>query len=401
MEAQASEVKNTTATKKIFSLSKRIRAVVGGAGASKTFSILIWAIDYGQSRKNKIVSVVSETFPHLERGAIKDFKFIMQACGYWKDERWNETKHTYKFETGTTLEFFSADKLGRARGPRRDVLFLNEANNIGYEVARQLILRTKEVVWLDWNRSEEFWYEEEFEGKRDDIDFLKLTFLDNEALDDGERQEILRLQSNKYLWQVYGLGELGEREGKIFSRWKPIDEIPHEARLERYGLDFGYSNDPTAIVAIYYWNGGYILDELAYQKELSNKQIADILLNLPKALTIADSAEPKSIDELRTFGVNIMPTTKGPGSVLQRIQLTQAQQISYTKRSIHLAKEYRNYKWQQDKDGRIINEPEHLWSHSMDAITYAISSLVPVMRNLETWRGMIRKGEKERPMPGR
>jgi phage terminase large subunit len=179
----------------------------------------------------------------------------------------------------------------------------------------------------------------------------------------------------KYKW----LGEPNSLEQRIFREWQVLDDIPHEARLERFGLDFGYSNDPSAIVAVYYYNGGYILDEVCFQKGLSNKQIADILLNQKRALIIADSAEPKSIDEIRSYGLNIIPTTKGPGSVLQRIQMAQDQQISVTKRSTNIYKEYRNYCWLKDKEGRVINEPDHLWSHSMDAFMYALATVAPAV----------------------
>lgn len=146
-------------------------------------------------------------------------------------------------------------------------------------------------------------------------------------------------------------------------------------------MDFGYSNDPTAIVAIHHYNGGYILDEVCFQKGLSNKQIADILLNLPRSLAIADSAEPKSIDELRLYGLTILPSNKGPGSVLQGIQYVQSQRISVTKRSINLLKEYRNYVWVTDKDGRIINEPIDIFNHGMDAIRYGLESLKATAAN--------------------
>jgi len=176
---------------------------------------------------------------------------------------------------------------------------------------------------------------------------------------------------------VYGEGQLGVSEGRIYSDWQTIDEVPHEARLERYGLDFGYSNDPTAIVAIYKYNNGYIVDQIAYQKGLSNKQIADILINVSRALCIADSAEPKSIDEISSYGVTIQPSQKGQGSVLQGIQYVQQQRISVTKRSLDVLKEYRNFLWQTDKDGKVINEPELIWKHSMDAISYGMNSLKP------------------------
>jgi len=366
----------TRATRKILKLRKRIRGVAGGTGASKTVSIMLWLIDYAQSTKGKLLSVVSESFPHLKRGAIRDFMNIMETHGYFKRSRWNKTDYIYTFEKGSRLEFFSADQPGKVRGPRRDVLFINEANNISYETYTQLEIRTKEIIWLDWNPVAEFWWYEEIMGKMD-CDFITLTYKDNEALDKRLVATIEARKGNKNWWRVYGLGLLGEAEGRIFTGWKMIDEIPHEAKLERNGLDFGYSNDPTAIVAIYRYNGGFILDEILHRKGMSNKQIADTLLNASDTLTIADSAEPKSIDEIRGYGVNIIGAQKGQGSVLQGIQYVQDQKISVTKRSLNIIKSYRNYLWETDKDGKIINIPEHPFSDAMDAVRYGMESLRP------------------------
>lgn len=207
-----------------------------------------------------------------------------------------------------------------------------------------------------------------------------------------EDDKIKRPGLYKHKW----LGEPISQDQKIYRDWQIVDDIPHEARLERYGLDFGYTNDPSAIVAVYYYNGGYILDEVLFQKGMSNKQLADTLLNLKKALTIADSAEPKSIDEIRSFGVNIQPASKGQGSVMQGIQAVQTQQVSVTKRSINLIKEYRNYLWETDTDGRVLNEPEHLFSHSMDAIRYAMNSLIPMIQRKDMIDNMPRYAEKKR-----
>lgn len=370
---------DTTATKKVFELKKRIRAVAGGTSASKTISILIWLIDYCQVKqdRNKLCTVVSESYPHLSHGAMLDFQNIMVDRGYWKDSLWNKSEHSYSFDTGNKLEFISFDKFGKAHGPRRDVLFLNEANNLNYLICDQLITRTREIVWMDWNPSSEFFFYTEMLPKRNDIDFITLTYKDVESLDETTIHEIESHMGNKNWWTVYGLGQLGEIEGKVYKDWAIVDEMPHEARLERYGLDFGYSNDPTAIVAVYYYNGGYILDEITYQKGLSNKQIADILNNQPKALVIADSAEPKSIDEIMSYGVNIQPTLKGKDSILHGIQYVQDQRVSMTKRSLNLIKEYRNYLWQTDKNGKIINEPEVVFNHCCDALRYALESFKP------------------------
>lgn len=182
-------------------------------------------------------------------------------------------------------------------------------------------------------------------------------------------------------------------QGKIYSNWRKINEIPHEARLERIGLDFGYSNDPTAIVAIYYYNGGYILDEITYQKGMSNKQIADTLLLQQNVLVIADSAEPKSIDEIKLYGVNIQPAQKGSDSVNQGIQYVQSQKISVTERSRNIWTEYENYAWLISKDGETKNIPKPGYDHAQDAIRYGFDSLRP-QRSVGNQVQAIRKAQQ-------
>lgn len=355
-------------------LKKRIRAIQGGTSASKTVSIVLILINMAQTDEEPtITSIVSESFPHLRRGVMLDFLQIMQQHKYFKDDRWSKSDFTYTLETGSKIEFFSVDQPGKVRGPRRDRLFINEANNISYETFDQLEVRTKELIFLDWNPTNEFWFYTEVEN-RSDVDKLIVTYKDNEGLSKEIVDSIEQRKNRKGWWQVYGLGQLGEVEGKIYKDWKIIDDIPHEAQLIRYGLDFGYTNDPTAIVAIYEYNGGYILDEILFKKGMSNKQIADVLLNLEKALVIADSSEPKSIDEISSYDILILGAQKGRDSVMNGIQVVQNQRISVTKNSINVIHEYRNYLWITDKDGRILNEPEHQFSHSMDAIRYAIVS---------------------------
>lgn len=299
----------------------------------------------------------------------------MKEHNYFKDSLWNKSESTYTFETGSKIEFFSVDQPDKLRGARRDRLFINECNNVPFDAFEQLEVRTKEFIFLDYNPTNEFWAITDLAG-RDDIEKIILTYKDNEALSEDIIKSIEQRKDRKGWWQVYGEGQLGEVEGKIYRDWQIIDEIPHEARLERYGLDFGYTNDPTAIVAVYYYNGGYILDEITFQKGLSNKQIADILSNHDTALVIADSAEPKSIDEIASYGISIVGAEKGKDSINHGISLVQSQRISVTKRSINLIKEYRNYLWQTDKYGKVINEPDVIFNHCMDALRYAMVSLV-------------------------
>ncbi len=386
----------TTATKKIIRLHKptilddgtelppkRVHGIPGGTSAGKTIATLLFLIAKAQKdplTAPTLTSVVSESVPHLKRGAIRDFLNIMQQHGYYKEKLWNKTDFIYTFETGSKIEFFSSDNGDKLRGARRDRLFINEANNVTFDAFEQLEVRTKEFIILDWNPTNEFWWYTEIKPKRDDWDELTLTYLDNESLDQNIVESIEQRKNRKGWWQVYGLGQLGEVEGKIYKDWAIIEDIPHEARLERYGIDFGYSNDPTAIVAVYYYNGGYIVDELVFRKEMSNKMIADVILNHGNTpvLVIADSAEPKSIAEIASYGLTVLPCEKGADSVRNGISVVQQQRISMTSRSANLINEYRNYLWRTDKDGKFLNPPvpEAGRDHTLDALRYAVVSLV-------------------------
>jgi phage terminase large subunit len=378
------EFKAVTATHKLLKLDKRIRAAAGGTSASKTISILLILIDKCQSAVvddgQLLVSVVSESLPHLKRGVMRDFLNIMEAHKYFRENQWNRTDFIYSFSPKVRMEFFGVDTPDKVRGPRRDILFMNEANNCPFESFEQLEVRTKDEIWLDWNPTNEFWFYTEILPYREtDLDFITLTYKDNESLDVNIVKSIEARKHNTSWWKVYGLGQLGEVEGKIYKDWMIIDEIPHEARLERLGLDFGFANDPAVLVAVYAYNGGYIVDELLHRTHMSNKRIADYILNgsFPNTLCIADSSEPKSIAEMQEHGVNIIGSQKGPGSVNQGIQWVQDQRVSMTKKSANTIKAYRNYMWKTDRDGKIIDVPDHRYSDPMDAIRYALETLRP------------------------
>lgn len=368
----------TTATRKIASLNKKIRGVQGGTSASKTISILLHLIHEAQSdKKPTLTSVVSESIPHLKRGALRDFKNILQAHKYWSDDNWNATDSIYTFETGSQIEFFSTDNGDKLRGSRRDRCFMNEANNCTLDAFDQLEVRTKSYIYLDWNPTIEFWFYTDVKPHREDVDHIILTYKDNEALSQEIIDSIEARKTRTQWWKVYGMGLLGEVEGKIYRDWVQIDEIPHEAKLVRRWLDFGYTNDPTAIGDLYEYNGGYILDEIAYQKGMKNKPIADLLLaQEDQVLTIADSAEPKSIDEISDYDVLITGCEKGPGSITRGIDVVQDQRISYTKRSKNIHREYMNYLYKVDRDGKTLNVPEEGFDHHMDGIRYAIADIV-------------------------
>lgn len=377
----------TTAKSKVFALRKRIRAVKGGTSASKTISILQWIIDYCQTKsetkEDEIVTVASESFPHLNLGAIRDFKNIMIDRGYWKDGAWNATKSFYTFETGNIIEFMSVDTYGKAHGPRRDILFLNECQYLSWAIVDQLIIRTRKVVWMDWNPVEDFWFHDQILPYRaDEVDYITLNYKDNEALDETTIREIESHQHDKQWWPVYGLGQDGEIQTRIYTGWGILDEIPPEARLKGKGLDFGYTNDPTALIDLYEWNDSYIVDEVLFEKGLFNSDIAKTI-GKNTVITVGDSAEPKSIAEIAQYGVNIIASKKGKGSISHGIDSVKSKKIFVTKRSLNVIKEYRNYIYLKDDAGKITNEPRDLFNHSMDAIRYIIAFFTPKREDIQ------------------
>jgi len=374
-------LKKTTAQTKISNLKKRVRVVRGGTSASKTFSIIPFLIDYAVKNAKQEISIVAETIPHLRRGALRDFLKIMDLIGMYRDDQFNKSSLTYQFKNGSFIEFFSADNSSKLRGARRDVLFVNECNNIDWESYYQLAIRTRKFIYLDYNPVSEFWVDQELIGDID-TDFVVLTYKDNEALDESIVKEIEKAKEKaktssywKNWWDVYGLGLVGSVQGTIFTNWQQIDNIPSEARLLGLGLDFGYSVDPTACVAIYKYNDSYILDEVLYKKEMSNR---DIFMNLQnfRDMVVCDSAEPKSIAELQSYGLRCIGANKGKDSIVHGIQLVQQQNILVTKRSTNLIKELRGYVWATDRNNQPTGDPIDINNHLMDAMRYGFSHVI-------------------------
>jgi phage terminase large subunit len=365
----------TTAQSKISKLKKRIRIVQGGTSSSKTFTILPFLIHYAADKPNSEISVVSESIPHLKRGALKDFLKIMDWVGNFNPNNFNKSNLTYKFSNGSYIEFFSADQPDKLRGARRDILFINECNNVSFESYQQLAIRTKKFIYLDYNPTNEFWVHTELMNEPTS-DFIILTYKDNEALDPAIVKEIekakVKAETSSYWenwWKVYGLGQIGTLEGVIFNNWQQIDVLPNDARLLGYGVDFGYSNDPTAIVEVYKWNDKRIINEICYQKELSNSQIAKFIKTQEDCY--CDSAEPKSIAELRAFGINARAVRKGSDSINFGIQVMQEQEYLITKQSTNLINELRKYAWDKDKKtGATLNKPIDMFNHAIDAFRY-------------------------------
>lgn len=350
---------------------------ISGGIFGKTFSILPILID--KAIKNPLIdiTVIGVSVPHLKGGAMKDFIKIMKLTNRWIADNWNESNRKYTFTNGSSIEFVNADG-DKAVGPRRNILYVNEANLISYNVYNQLAIRTSGDIYLDFNPTNQFWAHTEVLTE-DDAELLVITYEDNEGLSEVIVNELLakkkKGETSEYWrnwWRVYGEGQIGRLEGVIFQNWKEIDFIPQGAELLGLGLDWGYSNDVTAAIAVYKYNGKLLLDEIIYQKGLSNKQIANMILaEFTKSTQVyADSAEPKSIDEVRSYGVNIQPTKKGPDSINYGISLLQEYDIEVTKRSYNLKMEFEKYIWKIDKEGNSINQPIDNWNHAIDATRY-------------------------------
>lgn len=403
----------TTAIKKLRKLSARVRIIPGGTSAGKTYGILPLLIDAATRRRLEI-SVVSESIPHLRKGAMRDFLKIMQCTERFIPEHWNKSSFTYTFTNGSFIEFFSADKQSKVRGPRRDILYINECNAVDFETYSQLAIRTKKYIWLDFNPTAEFWVHTEIKDDPD-TETLTLTYKDNEALPDIIVAEIEKAKtrafydpdiSNPFIesniksaywanwWKVYGLGEVGSIQGCVFSNWHFVDAIPTDAVLLGVGMDFGFINDPTAIIGLYRHNGGVYLHEMCYKTGMTNKDIAAELKRQGcNALTliVADCAEPKSIHEINEYGFYVLPSEKGADSVLFGISVLQeCEEVYITRDSVNFIKEYRNYVWETDKNGNKTGRPIDDFNHCMDALRY-IAIKVLAKHNQHKRRGVTRR----------
>jgi len=386
----------TTAIGKLRKLSKRIKIVRGGTSAGKTFGILPVLIDRATKESGLEISVVAETIPHLRRGAMKDFIKIMQATNRFFDSNWNRSLLTYRFANGSFIEFFSAEQPDKLRGARRNVLYINECNNVDFESYSQLAIRTSDEIWLDYNPVAQFWVDTELANDRD-AEMIVLTYKDNEALSESIIKEIEKARDKAATsdywanwWRVYGLGEIGTLQEVVFSEWNQVDAIPKDARLVGYGLDFGYTNDPTAVIAAYKMDNKYYFDEVLYQKGLTNSEIANHLksLNVDRGqYIICDSAEPKSIQELANYGFKVEGAQKGADSIRISIDALKRDRFYVTKSSTNLIKELRSYTWAKDKQGNVQDKPVDYMNHAIDAVRYfALNNIVNNTRGVYGFR---------------
>lgn len=354
----------------------------GGTRSTKTYSALQFLVFLAVGLiSKKLISVVSETLPHLKKGAIRDFEEILQkegiiATSLRDDPRWNATDRVFTFANGTIIEFFSADSPGKVHGPSRDILFINEGQNIRWETARQLMIRTREFIIVDYNPTHEFWAHTELAT---DPRFRTIvsTYKDNPFLTPAQIEDIEKGKKNANWWRVYGLGQTGQLEGVIYQ-FEQIDQMPDNAGLVRIGgLDYGFTNSKTAGVDILadVRRKELYLDEMFYNTGMLNSDIIRALNahGFPKKgpRLYADCAEPKSNEEIKRAGFNVFGSYKGK-SIEEQIAFVQGWKIYVTKRSVNLIKEGRNYIWDTDADGKKLNVPIKDYDHGMDAMRYAV-----------------------------
>ncbi|NRA93427.1 MAG: hypothetical protein HRU26_12215 [Psychroserpens sp.] len=353
----------------------RIISHRGGTRSSKTYSIiqfLIWS-SYQPEYSNHI-SVTSCAFPHLRRGAYRDWKEQMYKLDYNEDHH-VKSEDLYNYQTGSMMEFFSVDNALKVRGPGRDILYVNEANLLGNKDAFfQLLLRTRKFCIIDYNPADEFhWIYDDVET-RDDCKLIVSTYKDNPFLPEEQVKEIERLkQLGGNYWQVYGLGEIGASEGLIYPNHVIFDYDMPDAKAKGYGLDFGFSSDPTAFIQVHADNENTWEKELIYETGLTNQDLITRFkaLGIPKSSVIyADSSEPQRIEEIKRAGYMIKPVKKGPDSIRMGIDALKRKKRHIHKSSTNLIKETKSYSYQIDKDGKPTNNPIQYNDHAQDAVRY-------------------------------
>ena len=354
----------------------KIQVHQGGSRSGKTFSILTALIELCHKNSGLVITICRKTFPALRATAMRDFFEILNKEEIYNPDLHNKSDATYQL-WGNMVEFISIDQPQKVRGRKRDVLFINEANEINLEDWRQLLLRTTGRVLIDYNPSDEFHWIYEEVIPREDAEFFRTTYKDNPFLPQSVVMEIERFKTaDENFWKVYGLGERGTAQSTIFTHWTEINQIPNEYKLLTTGIDFGYTNDPTAIVRVYTDGHGFAVDELCYATRLTNSDISKVLRDNEvhrSDVVICDSAEPKSIDEIHAHGFNTHGARKGKDSVKNGIQFLHSRPLLITARSVNLIRELRNYKWKEDKNGKQLNEPVDNFNHAIDAMRYAIT----------------------------
>lgn len=358
--------------------NKKIIVEQGGTRSGKTYNILLWIIfSYCTNQRNKTITICRKTFPSLRASVMRDFIDILRKHKMYAEESHNKSSSEYQLY-GNLIEFISLDQPQKVRGRKRDLLFINEANELYWEDWQQLVFRTQERIIIDYNPSDEYHWIYDKVITRDDADFYKTTYLDNPFLESTIVEEIERLRdTDEQYWQIYGLGIKGVTKSTIL-RYIEVNQVPEHLKFLSYGMDFGYTNDPTTLIGV--WTDGYDLyaKEYLYRTMMTTTDIHKFLtsLNINREMIYADSAEVRLIDELRRMGWNIRPSVKGRDSVNAGIDLLKRYKIHLTKDSNNAIQEFRNYKWKEDKSGKTINVPEDKHNHLIDALRYSTYSIL-------------------------
>ena len=363
-----------------FKYSKsRIQVHQGGTRSGKTYSILLGLVELCHKNENAgaTITICRKTLPSLRGSAMRDFFEILQREEIYNPDLHNKSEATYRL-FGNLVEFISIDQPQKVRGRKRNVLFVNEANELNIEDWRQLLLRTTGRIIIDYNPSDEFHWIYDDVIPRDDADFFQTTYRDNPFLPEEVVVEIERLKdADPEYWKVYGLGERASLKNAVFGHWQEVQQIPQGFKPWCYAIDFGFVNDPTAIVGVYTDGHGFCFDELCYSTNMTNSDIVNTLHSIGvnrRTQVIADSAEPKSIEEIKRRGFNCKPCRKGPDSVRSGVDFLRSRPFLVTGRSVNGIKELKNYRWQLDKNGKALNTPIDLHNHFIDAARYGATN---------------------------
>ena len=371
------KIQSNVVFKHLVNNDKKIIINQGGTRSGKTYNILLFIIFYYCLRNTKkIITICRKTFPALRATVLRDFISILRQYDLYKQENHNKSSSEYSL-FGNLIEFISLDQPVKVRGRKRNLLFINEANELFYEDWQQLLFRTSEKIILDYNPSEEYHWIYDKVKTRDDASFLKTNYLDNPFLEKTLVDEIERLQyTDEQYWQIYGLGEKGISKAVIFN-YVEYNTIPSDAEFVALGMDFGFTNDPTALVKIYKKDLNLYIEELLYRTMMTTNDIHNFLKNNIIDQTIyADSAEPRIIEELRRMGWSIRPSLKGKDSINAGIDLLKRYKLHIHKDSTNAIQEFRNYKWKEDRTGKLTNTPEDKNNHITDAVRYATYSIL-------------------------
>ncbi len=365
------KIKCTNVFHKAYRSTTRITCLQGGTRSSKTYSLCQLFIVKALQEPGKVFTICRKTLPALKGTAYRDVISILKEMDLYSEANHNKSELSYTFNNGSMLEFISVDQPQKIRGRKRDYLWLNEANEFDFESWVQLSLRCTGKIYLDYNPSDPYSWIYEKVITRDDCTFLKSTYLANPFLDEDTIAEIERLKElDPDYWRVYGMGEIGSMSTQIFRQFNLVDEV--QGNLVGYGLDFGFTNSPSALVAVYQSDDNLYIKEMLYEKRLTNTDLANKLREFRidrQSEIVGDSAEPKTIEEIYRQGFNIKPAKKGAGIHLG-IDIMRRYKLHITKDSLNAIKEFRGYKWATDKNGDVLNTPVKVNDHLIDAVRY-------------------------------